>query len=151
MSVGWDLRLGVSPAAAFERLQAEAGLALQLVGQAHAFEVLATPQPSPYEDGAWMRCVLRGRLTARTHGASARARVLVRPHAPDLRCSVGGWPWAASLNPVPTMIPARDRLARLRRQRRAMLRLWAAALGPVVVIGGEDPFRASAPVVDLAV
>ena len=151
MGVGLDLRLGVDPAAAFERLRREAGLALQLVGRAEAFEVLATPQPAPYEDGAWMRCVLRGRLSARTHGSSARARVLVRPHAPDLRCSMGGWPWSASLHNDATMIPARDRLARLRRQRRAMLKLWSAALGPVVVVGGEDPFRGAAQLVDLAV
>jgi hypothetical protein len=143
-----DVRLGVAVDAAFERLRRQAGLALQLVGRPAAFEVLATPLRSPYEDDALVRCVLRGRLTADTRGCIARARILVRSHGPDPRLCTGGWPWTAALTPSTAMLSAMDRLARLRRQRRAMLSLWSHALAPVVVVGGDDPFRGAMSMLD---
>jgi hypothetical protein len=138
---GLDLRLSVRADEAFARLSAEAGLALQLAGRPASFEIVATPLPSPLYDDELVRCVLRGRFQDVGRGSWARARLLVRPYWRGVgRRALGTSSWGG-LNLLPDLTAAGEGEARLRRQQRAMLKMWAAALVPVAGADVDDPFR----------
>lgn len=138
---GLDLRLCVRADEAFARLAEQAGLALRLAGRPESFEVVATPLPSPLYDYEFVRCVLRGRFQDVGRGSWARARLLVRPYWRGVGRAALVTASVAGLNLVTDLATAGAGAARLRRQQRAMLKMWSAALMPVAGADVDDPFR----------
>jgi hypothetical protein len=139
------MRLIVDAEEAFHRLSRQAGLAFCLVGRKEAFEVVATPvlapELAPAEDAPLVRCVLRGRFTQAARGSQARARLLVRPYFRAPGRAAGAIAWVGGLHVGQELDGPGEGAARLRRQQRLMVRMWATALGPVVGADLDDPFR----------